>query len=67
MWPKSKAEKAAAPDEYTGPRNAKEGFYEVLIEKFHLDKRKMDLVLIILAALFVLLLVIGALKGNNII
>ncbi len=57
----------AEPEEYTGPRNAKEGFYEVLIEKLHLTKKKMDVVLIILALLFVVLLVLGSLKGNNII
>ncbi len=55
------------PEKYTGPRNAKEGFYEVLIEKFHLSKKKMDIVLIVLAALFVLFIAIGALKGNKII
>lgn len=57
----------APQEEYTGPRNAKEGFYEVLIEKFHLTKKKMDVVLILLGILFVLLLALGALKGNNII
>lgn len=64
MSPRSK-EKSEEP--FNGPRNAKEGFYEVLIEKLHLTKKKMDIVLIILVALFVLLFAIGALKGNGII
>ncbi len=63
----SQRSNSAQKTEYTGPRNAKEGFYEVLIEKFRLTKKKMDVVLIVLGALFVLLLLLGALKGNNII
>lgn len=65
MLPKSKAKPAPEEDAYTGPRNAKEGFYEVLIEKLHLTKKKMDIVLILLAVSFFLFFLLGILKGNG--
>lgn len=54
-------------EEYTGPRNQKELFYENLIEKLHITKRGMDIVLIVLAAAFFFFLLLGYLKGNGIV
>ena len=57
----------SAPEEpYTGPRNQKELFYENLIERFHITKRKMDILLIVLGAAFFFFLLLRYLKGNGI-
>lgn len=54
-------------DVQTSPVSRKELFYDDLIEKFHITKRGMDIVLIVLAVAFVFFIVLGALKGNHMI
>ncbi|MDD3919968.1 MAG: hypothetical protein PHO41_02170 [Eubacteriales bacterium] len=54
-------------EDLKGPQNAKERFYEKLIRRFHITKKGMDIVLVILGALFLLFFALGALVGNNVI